>query len=132
MALGIRPAAQSARSRPLRLSVSPSNLYASKGRVIGMMPDRSLREPNEVVIWTATSLLAVVVGPGGAFFLWLSLHRTDRPFVAQGAVVSLSLGLVFIGLGSQRFLVRIFFVLLAVALALAYALGGTEFARLAP
>jgi hypothetical protein len=97
-----------------------------------MMPDRSLREPNEVVIWTATSLLAVVVGLGTAFFLWLSLHRTDRPFVAQGAVVSLSIGLVLIGLGSQRFLARIFFVLLAVALALAYALGGTEFARLAP
>ena len=97
-----------------------------------MMPDRSLREPNEVVIWTATSLLAVVVGLGTAFFLWLSLHRTDRPFVAQGAVVSLSLGLVLIGLGSRRFLARIFFVLLAVALALAYALGGTEFARLAP
>ena len=96
------------------------------------MPDRSLREPNEVVIWTATSLLAVVVGLGGAFFLWLTLHRSDRPFVVQGAVLSLSLGLVLIGLGSQRFLTRVFLVLLAVALALAYALGGSEFARLAP
>ena len=45
-----------------------------------MMPDRSLREPNEVVIWTSTSLLAIVVGLGTAFFLWLSLHRTDRPW----------------------------------------------------
>ncbi len=96
------------------------------------MPDRSLREPNEVVIWTSTSLLAVVVGLGTAFFLWLFLHRTDRPMVAQGAVLSLSLGLALIGLGSQRLLARIFFVLLAVALAVAYALGGPEFARLAP
>ncbi len=96
------------------------------------MPERSLREPNELVIWTATSLLAVVVGLGTAFFLWLSLHSTYRPMVAQGAVLSLSLGLVLIGLGSQRLLMRIFFVLLAVALAVAYALGGPEFARLAP
>jgi len=96
------------------------------------MPDRSLREPNEVVIWTSTSLLAVVVGLGTAFFLWLSLHRTDRPFVAQGAVGSLSLGLVLVGLSSERLLGRAFFVLLAVALAIAYALGGPEFARLAP
>lgn len=96
------------------------------------MPERSLREPNEVVIWTATSLLALVVGLGTAFFLWLCLHHTDRPMVAQGAVLLLSLGLVLIGLGSQRLLLRIFFVLLAVALAVAYALGGPEFARLAP
>lgn len=97
-----------------------------------MTPDRSLREPNEVVIWGATSLLSILLGLGTAFFLWFTLHRADRPIVAQGAVVSLSLGLVLIGMGVERPLTRIFFVLLAAALALAYALGGPEFTRLAP
>jgi uncharacterized membrane protein len=97
-----------------------------------MMPERSLKEPNEVVIWGATSLLAILVGLGSAFFLWLSLQRSDRPFVAQGAVLSLSLGLVLIGLGVQRPLTRIFLVLLAATLAVAYALGGPAFAHLAP
>lgn len=96
-----------------------------------MMPERSLKEPNEIVIWGATSLLAILVGLGSAFFLWLSLQRSDRPFVAQGAVVSLSLGLVLVGLGVGRPLTRIFLVLLAATLVVAYVLGGPEFARLA-
>lgn len=97
-----------------------------------MTPGRSLNEPNEVVIWTAASLLAVLLGLGSAFFLWLTLHRIDRPSVAQAAVLSLSLGLVLIGLGVRRPLTRLFLVLLAVALAVAYALGAPAFAHLVP
>lgn len=95
-----------------------------------MMPGRSLREPNEVVIWAATSLLALVVGLGAAYFLWYSLRNAQATIVVQGAVVSLSLGLVLVGLGVQRPLTRVFFVVLAASLALAFALGGPEFARL--
>jgi hypothetical protein len=97
-----------------------------------MLPDRSLGEPNEVIIWGASGLLALLLGLGTAFFLWLALHRSDQAMVAQGAVGSLSIGLVLIGLGTQRPMTRVFFVLMAATLVLGYALGGPEFARLAP
>lgn len=95
-----------------------------------MLPERSLKEPSELVIWAATSLLAVLTGLGSAFFLWYALHDTRAPRVMQGAVLSLSLGLVLIGLGLQRPLTRVFLVLLAASLALAFALGGPAFSRL--
>jgi hypothetical protein len=100
--------------------------------MVGMMPDRSLGEPNDVVIWSASGLLALVLGLGTAFFLWFTLHRSDQAIVAQGAVGSLSLGLVLIGLGAERPMTRVFFVLLAATLVAGYALGGPEFARLTP
>ncbi len=100
--------------------------------MVFMMPDRSLGEPNDVVIWGASGLLALLLGLGTAFFLWLTLHRSDQAIVAQGAVGSLSLGLVLIGLGAERPMPRVFFVLLAATLVLGYALGGPEFARIAP
>jgi|SRR5580704_13027718 hypothetical protein len=97
-----------------------------------MIPDRSLGEPNDVVIWTAAGLLALVLGLGTAFFLWFALHRADQVLVAQGAVGSLSIGLVLVGLGASRPMTRVFFVLLATTLILGYALGASEFARLVP
>ena len=97
-----------------------------------MIPDRSLREPTEVVIWAATSLLALVVGSGAAYFLWYSLRNSQETIVGLAAVVSVSLGLVLVGLGLQRPLTRIFLVLLAATLSLVYALGSPAFARLAP
>jgi hypothetical protein len=97
-----------------------------------MMPDRSLGEPNDVIIWGASGLLALLLGLGTAFFLWLALHRTDQALLAQGAVGSLSLGMVLIGLGNERPMTRVFFVLLAATLVLGYVLGAPEFARLAP
>jgi hypothetical protein len=118
--------AQCGRTAPL------SNPYGSSVRLIRMMPDRSLGEPNDVIIWGASALLALVLGIGIAFFLWFALHRVDQAFVAQSAVGSLSLGLVLIGVGAERPTARVFFVLLAATLVLGYALGGPEFARLFP
>ncbi len=100
--------------------------------MVRMMPDRSVGEPNDVVIWGASGLLALLLGLGTAFFLWLTLHRSDQTIVAQAAVGSLSLGLVLVGLGAERPMSRVFFVLLAATLVLGYAVGGPEFARLTP
>ncbi|MGA8535130.1 MAG: hypothetical protein WB615_13560 [Candidatus Tumulicola sp.] len=97
-----------------------------------MTPDGSLRGPNEVVIWGASGLLALLLGLGGAFVAWFALHRTAETVMAQGAVGSLSLGIVLVGLGAQRPLTRVFLVLLAATLVLGYALGGPQFARLVP
>ncbi|MBV8373316.1 MAG: hypothetical protein JOY69_08665 [Candidatus Eremiobacteraeota bacterium] len=99
--------------------------------MIRMLRERSLTGTNNVIIWGASGLLALVLGVGIAFSLWLGLHRVDQALVAQAAVGSLSLGLVLIGVGAQRPMTRVFFVLLAATLVLGYALGGAEFARLA-
>jgi hypothetical protein len=97
-----------------------------------MMPERSVPEPSDYVIWGASSLLALVLGLGSAFFLWVVLHRSEHPELARGAVASLGLGLVLIGVAVDRPMTRAFFILLAVVLAAAFAFGGPEFARLAP
>lgn len=98
----------------------------------GVIPERFVPEPSEVVIWGASSLLSLVVGLGVAFFLWMALHRSGQPVVADSAVVSLGVGLALIGLSAERPLPRLFFVLLAAMMVVAYALGGPEFARLFP
>jgi hypothetical protein len=97
-----------------------------------MTPDRSLPEPSEFVIWATSALLALVVGLGAAFFLWMLLRRSGAPVLAEVAVVTLGVGIALIGLSSERALRRIFLVLLAAMLVVGYALGGPEFARLLP
>jgi hypothetical protein len=98
----------------------------------GMTPERSLPEPSEFVIWATSALLALVVGLGAAFFIWMLLRRSGAPLLAEGAVVSLGVGVALIGLSSERTLGRVFLVLLAVMLIVGYVLGGPEFARLLP
>ena len=97
-----------------------------------MMPERSLTEPSDLVIWIASALLAPVTGLGAAFFLWGVLHHTGEPVIAQTAVVSVGVGLALIGLSANRPVGRLFFVLFAAVLVFGYVLGGAEFARLVP
>lgn len=97
-----------------------------------MMPERSLPEPSEFVIWATSSLLALVVGLGAAFFLWMALRSSGAPLLAEGAVVTLGVGAALIGVSSEKPLRRVFLVLLAAMLIVGYALGAPEFARLLP
>ncbi len=97
-----------------------------------VMREHSLPEPSDVVIWGASALLSLVVGLGTAFFLWMALHRAAQPMLAQGAVITLGVGLALLGLSTERPLVRLFFVLLAAVLVIGYALGGPAFANLTP
>lgn len=97
-----------------------------------MMPERSLPEPSDLVIWIASALLAMVAGLGVAFFLWSALHHTGRPAAAQAAVISIGAGMALLGLSTDRPLGRLFLVLFAAVLVFGYVLGGAEFARLAP
>lgn len=96
------------------------------------MPERSLTEPSDLVIWIASALLSLVAGLGAAFFLWSVLHRTGEHAIAQTAVVSVGVGIALIGLSTDRSPGRLFFVLFAAVMIGGYVLGGTEFARLVP
>lgn len=96
------------------------------------MRDHSISGPTDYVIWGASGLLAVILGLGTAFFLWVGLHHAQHAELASGAVVSLSLGLVLIGLAAERPIMRTFVVLLAAMMLLSFAFGGPAFAHLLP
>ncbi len=97
-----------------------------------MMPERSLTEPSDLVIWIASALLSLVAGLGAAFFLWSVLHHTGERTIAQTAVVSVGVGIALVGLSTERPVSRLFFVLFAAVMIVGYMLGGAEFARLVP
>ena len=96
------------------------------------MRDRSFPEPTEYVIWGASGLLALLLGLGSAFFLWVVLRHSEHPGLAAAAVYSLAAGVILIGVALERPLIRIFLILFAVALVASYAAGAPEFARLVP
>lgn len=96
------------------------------------MPERSLPEPSDLLIWAASALLSLLAGLGAAFFLWSALHHSGRPAIAEAAVVSIGAGMALIGLSTDRPLGRLFFVVFAAVLVAGYVLGGPEFARLVP
>lgn len=96
------------------------------------MPERSLPEPSDLLIWAASALLSLLAGLGAAFFLWSALHHSGRPAIAEAAVVSIGAGMALIGLSTDRPLGRLFFVVFAAVLVAGYILGGPEFARLVP
>jgi hypothetical protein len=97
-----------------------------------VMPDRSLGEPTEYVIWGASGLLALLLGLGAAFVLWAGLHRSAEVALVDAAVAILGAGLLLLGLATERPLVRLFIILFAVMMAAGFAVGGPEFARLLP
>jgi FtsH-binding integral membrane protein len=86
-----------------------------------------LKEPVEVVIRGASALLALVIGIGLAFGLWLELHRVAEPNAFELAVVSLGAGLALIAVGLRYTAGRIFLAVLAVTLVLAFFGGGHAF-----
>lgn len=90
----------------------------------------SFHEPSDYVIWTTSSLLALLIGVGGAFLLWVPLHVVEQTGLASAAVGALGAGTVLIGLSLDKPLLRVFLVVMAAMLVLGYTLGGPEFARL--
>jgi hypothetical protein len=87
-------------------------------------------EPSEIVIWSASSLLSVVLGIGGAFFLWSSLQDLDRVELVPLLVAGFGTGVLLLGLASKRPLVRAAIALFAVTLVLSFIVGSHSFARL--
>ena len=91
----------------------------------GMMRERPLQEPSELVIWSATTLLGALIGLAAAFMLWTQLHRTGEPTMLDGAVFSLGFGFGLMGLALPGLTRRLFLVVLGCTLLIGYfALGG--------
>ena len=101
------------------------------GIMVPMIRERSFQEPSELVIWSATALLGVLLGLGVAFMLWAQIHRTGEPALLDAAVFAMGLGLGLVGLALRNLTPRIFSVALGVALLLAFFTLGGVFSTLA-
>ena len=96
-----------------------------------MIRERSVQEPSELVIWSATALLGVLLGVGVAFMLWGQLHHTGEPTLLDAAVFALGLGFGLVGLALESLTTRIFLVALSAALLLGFFTLGGAFSALA-
>jgi hypothetical protein len=96
-----------------------------------MMKERPAQMPAEIVIGVSTALLGILVGLGTAFALWSQLHRTTVPDVLTASVVALATGLILIGFAVQNFSVRLFLIVAACSLALAFFAGSPAFTAIA-
>lgn len=96
-----------------------------------MMGSRPVREPTELVIWSASALLGIVVGIGTAFTLWVQLHRTADHAILDGAVIALAVGLSLIAVAVDNLTTRLFIWAVSAGLILAFFAGSSAFASLA-
>jgi len=104
---------------------------AEVGKIARMvLGERPAREPAEIVIWGASSLLAVLLGVGCAFMLWSQLHETARVGLLMASVGAVGAGLALIGVSSSNARIRVMLFLFAAALELAFFTGGTAFAHI--
>jgi multisubunit Na+/H+ antiporter MnhB subunit len=96
-----------------------------------MMGSRPVREPTELVIWSASALLGIVVGIGTAFTVWVQLHRAADQGLLDGAVVAIALGLALVAVAVDNLTTRLFIWAVSGGLILAFFAGSGLFASLA-
>ena len=95
-----------------------------------MLKERPAQVPAEIVIGTSTALLGIIVGVGTAYGLWSQLHHTSAPGILTAAVVALAAGLIMIGAAVQNINSRLFMIVAACSLALAFFAGPAAFSTL--
>jgi hypothetical protein len=95
-----------------------------------MMKERPAQVPAEIVIGISTTLLGVLSGVGVAFMLWSQLHHTSVPGVLTAAVVAMASGLIMVGFAVQSLSTRLFLIVAACSLTLAFFAGPLAFSTL--
>lgn len=96
-----------------------------------MMGSRPVREPAELVIWSATALLGIMVGIGTAFMLWSGFHRSTDQAIVGAAIVALGLGLSLVAVAIDNVTVRLFIWSASLTIIVAFFSGAGFFAALA-
>jgi hypothetical protein len=84
----------------------------------------------DLVIRGTIVALAILTGVGIAFALWSALHASPATFAVTGAVAALTLGLGLISLALPSRTARLFLVLMAASMAVAFFAGSGAFAAL--
>jgi hypothetical protein len=92
--------------------------------------ERHAQHTAELVIRGTSAALAILTGTGAAFGLWNALHGSPATLAAAAAVVALALGLGLVSLAVENRTVRIFVVLMAASMAIAFFAGSGAFAAL--
>jgi hypothetical protein len=95
-----------------------------------MMKEHPAQMPAEIVIGVSTALLGILLGAGTAFALWSQLHHTSVPEVLIASVVALATGSILVGFAVRNLSVRLFLVVAACSLALAFFAGPTAFSTI--
>lgn len=95
-----------------------------------MIRDRSAQAPAEIIIWGSTAALGIVTGTGAAYALWSQLHRSPDVGIVVSAILALAMGLGLLGFAMSNSRARLFLVVVAAVLALAYFAGAGTFATL--
>jgi hypothetical protein len=84
----------------------------------------------ELVIRGTMIALAILSGVGIAFALWSALHASPATTAVTGAIAALTLGLGLISLALPNRTARLFVVLMAASMAVAFFAGSGAFAAL--
>jgi hypothetical protein len=92
--------------------------------------ERQEQHSAELVIRGTFVALAILTGTGAAFGLWGMLHSSSAPAAVTGAVVTLALGLGLISLAFQNRMIRLFGLLMAASMVVAFFAGSGAFAAL--
>ena len=95
-----------------------------------MMGSRPVREPTELVIWSATALLGMTVGVATAFILWSQLYRSADHVVLDGATLAIAAGLSLVAVAMEKLTARLFVWAGCAALVIAFFAGAGLFATL--
>ena len=97
-----------------------------------MMGEQPARGSANVIIFSATALLAVVVALGVAYGLWTELHRTSERAVLTAAVSALGAGTGLLGFAMDKLVTRLFLLVLGTTLILGFFFGGPIFGVINP
>ena len=84
----------------------------------------------EFIIRGTVVALAVLTGVGIAFALWSALHASPATLAVTGSVAALTLGMGLVGLALPSRVARLFLVLMAASMAVAFFAGSGAFAAL--
>ena len=96
-----------------------------------MMGSRPVREPAELVIWSAAALLGLMVGLGTAFTLWSGFRHSTDPAIVAAAVVALAVGLSLVAVAIDTLPARLFVWAACATLIIAFFAGPSFFIALA-
>lgn len=92
--------------------------------------ERQAQQSAEIVIRGTIVALALLTGVGVAFALWSVLHASPATMAVTGSIAALTLGLGLISLALPSRTVRLFLVVMAASMAVAFFAGSGAFAAL--
>jgi hypothetical protein len=95
------------------------------------MRDRGIPfEASDAVIWTTSSLLAVVIGVGASIGLWMLLRTFSDPLTLAALIMAIAAGLsLVVVVHARTHLMKSFLLVIAISMEITYLVGPLHFWR---